>query len=142
MPDHHANLARRCPLAQIDGHPGPQVGHRDAVCLTYAHGARGGIDVEDRVVRVDPAHTAHAGERVGAGGNELGGAVLGEQVHHHEDVLGADRQIHRPADGGDRVGGAGVPVGQIAVCADLESAHHAHVEVTAAHHRERVGVVE
>jgi hypothetical protein len=35
-----------------------------------------------------------------------------------------------------------VPVGEVAAGGDLERAEHAHVEVPAAHHRERVGVVE
>ena len=75
-------------------------------------------------------------------GHELRRAVLGEQRHHHEDLLGADGEVHRPADGGDRVRRAGVPVGQVAAGGDLEGAEHADVEVAAAHHREGVGVVE
>jgi hypothetical protein len=63
-------------------------------------------------------------------------------VHHHEHLLGADRQVHRAADGGNRIRRAGVPVGQVALGRHLEGAQHADVEVAAAHHRERIGMVE
>ena len=71
-------------------------------------------------VGVDPVDAADAGQRVAARRHQLGGAVLGEQRHHHEDALRADRQVHRAADGRDRVGRAGVPVGQVTACGDLE----------------------
>ncbi len=62
-------------------------------------------------------------------------------LHHHPNVLRTDRKIHRPAHGGDRIA-AGVPVGEIAGHGHLECAEHRDVEVSAAHHRERIGVVE
>ncbi|MCY1378771.1 hypothetical protein D9M69_664340 [compost metagenome] len=63
-------------------------------------------------------------------------------LHHHEDALGADGQVHCAADGGDGVLRAGVPVGQVTVGGDLEGAQHADVQMAAAHHAEGVGVVE
>src|SRR5262249_9727919 len=59
-----------------------------------------------------------------------------------EHLLGADGEVHGPAYSRDRVRGAGVPVGEVAGAGDLEGAENAHVEVAAAHHGERVGVVE
>src|SRR5690606_20719058 len=44
--------------------------------------------------------------------------------------------------GGNGVGRAGVPVGQVALLRDLEGAQHADVQVAAAHHGEGIGVVE
>mgnify|MGYP000941351450 CR=1 FL=1 len=108
------------------------VDHRDAV----------GADVEHGHVGVHARHAAHAGQRIGAGVDQLALAFAGLQFHHDEDVLRADGQIHRAAHGGDGVGRAGVPVGQVAVLRHLEGAQHADVQVAAAHHRERVGVVE
>src|SRR6185437_5110509 len=96
------------------------------------------VDIKDRVVGVYAAHTPQAGQRVGTRGHQFGGAVLGEEVHHHEDVLRADRQIHCATHGGDGVGHTRVPVGQIAMAADLERAEHTHIEVPTAHRRERV----
>jgi hypothetical protein len=69
-------------------------------------------------------------------------ALLGEQVHHHPGLLGADGQVHRAADGGNGAFLAGAPVGEVAGGRHLERAEHADVEVAAAHHREAVGVVE
>jgi hypothetical protein len=73
---------------------------------------------------------------------DLALALLGEVLHHHVDVLRADREIHRAADGGNRVLRASVPVGEVATRRDLERAEHAVVEVAATHHPERVGVME
>src|SRR5690606_15003288 len=79
---------------------------------------------------------------VGALLDQLGGAVLGEEVHHHEGPAGADREVHGPADGRDGTRGAGRPVGEVAADGDLVGAEDAVVEVAAAHHGEAVGVVE
>ena len=69
--------------------------------------------------------------------------MLGEQVGHDVDVLGADREVHRAADGRDRAGRAGATSWRgRRDSRHLERAEHADVEVSAAHHRERVGVVE
>jgi len=56
-------------------------------------------------------------------------------LHHHEHPFRPDGEIHRAADSRDRVGRAGVPVGEIAVGRDLKAAEHADVEMSAAHHR-------
>src|SRR3984957_7525526 len=125
---------------QLDVDPVAEFGKRGAVGGQDVHAV--GQDVEDGVVGVDPADAGEAGQRVGALLHQLRLALLGEQRHHHVDVLGAGRQVHGAADGGDVVRLARVPVGQVAVGGDLVGAEHADVEVSAAHHREGVGVVE
>jgi hypothetical protein len=94
------------------------------------------------IVHVDALDAADAGERIGALRDDLAGALLGQQVHHHPGLLGTDGQVHRAAHGGDGAGLAGAPVGQVARGRHLEGAQHADVEVAAAHHGEAVGVVE
>lgn len=116
----------------VSGDIAEHVGHGDAV----------GADVEHRHVRVHARHAAHARQRIRARLDQLALAFARLQFHHHEDVFGADGQVHRAAHGGDGVGRAGVPVGQVAVLRHLEGAQHADVQVAAAHHRERVGVME
>src|SRR5262249_30419771 len=56
--------------------------------------------------------------------------------------LRADCEVHRAADGRNRVGAAGVPVRQIAAGGDLERAEDGEIEVAAADHAEGIGVVE
>ncbi len=46
------------------------------------------------------------------------------------------------ADRGDRIRRTGVPVGEVARSRDLEGAEHAEIEMAAADHAERVGVME
>ena len=55
-----------------------------------------------------------AGQRIRALGDDLALAVLGPVFHHHEDVLGADGQVHGAAHGRNRIRRAGVPVGEVA----------------------------
>jgi hypothetical protein len=67
--------------------------------------------------------------------NDLGLAVRGEQSHHRQHVLRLD-------ESSSRFRRARIPIGQFAAATDLQRAQHAYVEVSAAHHREGVGVVE
>lgn len=62
---------------------------------------------------VDPADAAETREGLRARGDELGLSGAGEQRHHHEDLPGADGQIHGASYGGDGPGFAGVPIGQV-----------------------------
>ena len=62
--------------------------------------------------------------------------------HHHVGFLRAYGQIHRAADSRNGVRRTGMPVSQIAVHCHLKCAEHANVEVTATHHRERIGMVK
>ena len=101
-----------------------------------------GRHVDHREVGVDAGDAADSGERIAAALDDLPLARLGRVLHHHVGLLGADGEVHRAADGRDRVGRAGVPVGEVARDRDLERAEDADVEVAAAHHREAVGVVE
>jgi hypothetical protein len=103
-----------------------QLGHPDAEGLAHAN-PRFVVDVERRVVGVHPAHAAQSGQWVCAFRHQFGDAVLGEQIHHHEDVLGADRQIHRAANGGDVTRRTGVPIGQVRMLTHLKRAEDAHV---------------
>ena len=57
------------------------------------------------------------------------------------DFLGADRQIHRAADAGRKGRIVGRPVRQIAFLRHLEGAEQRQVEMAAADHQKRVGVV-
>jgi hypothetical protein len=109
-----------------------QVADHDALRLDEKHGQVG----------VDAGNAGRPGEWIDALGHQLGTAVAGQQGHHHEGLPGADGEVHRAADGGDVAGLPGVPVGQVAGGRDLVGAEHADVQMAAAHHRERVGVME
>jgi hypothetical protein len=69
-------------------------------------------------------------------------AFLVEQHHHHQHLLRAGGEVHGANDGGNRVGRPGVLVDQVTVMGHLGGAEDADVQVAAAHHRERVRVVE
>ena len=75
-------------------------------------------------------------------GDDLTFAAFGLMIHHDQDALGADGQIHRASHRGNRIRCAGVPVGEVAGGGHLERAEHAKIEMPAAHHRERIGVME
>jgi hypothetical protein len=66
------------------------------------------IDEEDCQVGVDAADASQPGQRVGARAHKLGGAVPGQQAHHHEGLSGAGGQVYRAADGGDVEQGGGI----------------------------------
>ena len=94
-------------------------------------------DVDHREVGVDAVDAADAGQRIGAALDDLALALLGQVLHHHEDVCFAPiaRSIAPPTAGI----ASGAPVCQLArspVDRHLERAEHADVEVAAAHHRE------
>lgn len=127
-------------LLKVEARAVPQLGVCDAVSRPHLPAVCAEID--DGVVAVNPAHALPPGEGIGAGSNELGGTVAGEERHHYEDVLRSDREIHRAADGGDRIRLTRVPVGEVSSQGDLEGTEHADVEVAPAHHGEGVGVVE
>jgi len=63
-------------------------------------------------------------------------------LHHHEHPFRPDGEIHRAADSRDRVGRAGMPVGEVTGDGHLESAENANIEVPAAHHGEGIGVMK
>jgi len=121
-------------------HPGLQL--RDAGAEGLGDDGTITVDHDGRVVGVDPIHAADPGQRIAAARDKLGGPVFREQAHHDEHRFGADGEIHRPTDCGNRLRRAGVPVGQVAALGDLERAEHADVEMAAAHHRERIGVMK
>ena len=57
-------------------------------------------------------------------------------------MLGADREIHRAANGGNRIRSSRMPVGEVAGDRDLKRAEHTVVQMAAAHHRKRIGGME
>src|SRR5688572_1005944 len=58
-------------------------------------------DVDDREIGVDAVDARDAGERIAAALDDLAVAPPGQVVHHDEDPLGADGQVHGAADGGN-----------------------------------------
>src|SRR5438270_476969 len=82
--------------------------------------SRGHVEVRD--VRVDAVHAPHPGERISTVLDDLALALLGLQIHHHIHVLGADREIHRAANGGNRIRSSRMPVGEVAGDRDLKRA--------------------
>src|SRR5690606_5476143 len=101
-----------------------------------------GAKVEHGYVGIETADTRHARDGVAAFGHQFGFALLGQQIHHHVGFLGAEGQVHGAAHGGNGVGCAGAPVGQVAVRGNLERAQNADVQMAAAHHGEAVGVMK
>uniref|UniRef100_A0A0N4ZXT0 PE-PGRS family protein n=1 Tax=Parastrongyloides trichosuri TaxID=131310 RepID=A0A0N4ZXT0_PARTI len=96
------------------------------------------LDVEDGQVGDDAVDHARAGQRQGAFLQNLGRAVLGDVIHHHDDALDPGDQIHSAAHALHHLAGDG-PVGQIAVGGDLHRPQHGHVDMAAADHGEAVG---
>src|SRR5699024_9838673 len=94
------------------------------------------------MIGVQAGNAAHTGQWVGGFWYQLDVAVTGKQVHNHIDAFGVDGQVHGSTDSRDRSVSARVPVRQVAGCRHLEGSQHTNVEVTAAHDRERVGLVE
>ncbi|ABA51189.1 hypothetical protein BURPS1710b_A1553 [Burkholderia pseudomallei 1710b] len=107
-----------------------------------AHGEAVAYHVEHREIGVDAIDAAHARHRIRAFGDDLAFALLRQVLHHHEHVLRADREIHRAADRGNRIGRARVPVREIAMRGNLERAEHAIVQMAASHHREGIRMME
>src|ERR1700748_314637 len=58
-------------------------------------------DLDHGQVGVVAADAGQAGQRIGAGLDQLALAALGEVLHHHEGALGADGQVHRATDRGN-----------------------------------------
>jgi len=86
--------------------------------------------------------TIDAGQRKTALVNELALPVSGEQIHGDIDRLRTDRQVHRAADGRNRIHAARVPVRQIPGGRNLERTQQTDVEMTAAQHPERILLLE
>ena len=62
-----------------------------------------------------------AGQRQGAGRDELGAAVLGAVLHYDDDLLDPGNQIHRPAHALDHLA-RDHPVGDVTVLGDFHRA--------------------
>src|SRR5712691_789006 len=99
-------------------------------------------DVDHGEVGIDALDHADAGKRISAALDDLRLSALGEMLHHYPHVPRPDREVHRAAHRRNRVLRAGVPVGKVAADRNLERAQHGDIEMAAAHHRERIGVVE
>ena len=59
----------------------------------------------------------------------------------HADLLGPDREIHRPANAGRKGRIVGRPIRQVAFLGNLEGAEQGEIEMAAADHQKRIGVV-
>ena len=93
-----------------------------------------GANIDDGEVGIYPVHTGDAGKRQIAVLDNLGGAVPGAMIGEDEDLLGADGQIHRPADGRRAHAVAQIPIGEIAPGRYLERAEGANVDMAAPDH--------
>src|SRR5256885_15191881 len=101
-----------------------------------------GLHVDHREVSVDPVDTARARQGVGAALDDLALAALGEMLHHHQNLLRAHREIHRAANGRDRVCAAGGPVGEAPGHRYLDRPQKAQTSRSAANLAEGVGMVK
>jgi len=88
-------------------------------------------DVDDGKIGEDTFHAALTSQRQRAMLDDLRAPVLGGVLHHHEDLLHAVHQVHRPAHTLDHLAGDR-PVGQVAGGRHLHGAQHRDVEVSAA----------
>src|SRR5690606_15167370 len=100
-----------------------------------------GGDVEDGGLGDDAVDDAHAGQRERALVDDLGGAVLGGVLHHHDDAAGAGDEVHRAAHALDELAGD-LPVGDVAGGGDLHGAEDRGGHLPAADHAEAGGGVE
>ncbi len=89
----------------------------------------------------DQVHDLRAGERQRAARQDLRAAVSGGVFHGHDHATCAGDEVHRAAHPLHHLP-RDHPVGEVAVLIDLQCAEHGHVDVSAAHHRERVGRAE
>ncbi len=68
-------------------------------------------------------------------------ALVGDVRHGDQNIRHAKGEVHRAADSGNLFAG-GAPVGEVAVGGDFERAEHGVVDVAAANHAERRGMIE
>src|SRR4051794_30536930 len=92
-------------LSELEVQPACEILYRGAERFDDVEAV--GADPEGRMLGVNAADAGEAGERVSACRDELRGTVLSEQAHHDENVLGADREIHRAPHCGDGLCGTG-----------------------------------
>ena len=96
--------------------------------------------IDDAPLGDDMIHAPPPGIGQGTFLDELGGAVLGAQLHGHDDLLGPVDQIHGPAHAEGTVGGG--PVGQISVLGDLKRSQHRGSHAAGADDAEGLGHVK
>jgi hypothetical protein len=94
----------------------------EAIAITIDQKKPFGPDRKYAMVCVDPADAANTREGIVTTGYELTLALLGQQIHHHKDLLCADGKIHRPANGRNRIGFTGMPIGEVTLLGDLKGA--------------------
>src|SRR5579862_3544883 len=106
--------------------------------LAQCHALRG--DREQAEIGDDEVDDALRRHRDRAALDEARRAAARRLLHRDEDVFGAGRQIHRPADAAALLAGH-LPVGEIAVGGDLVGAEHGDVDAPRANEAERIGVM-
>lgn len=97
--------------------------------------------VDDREVGVDPAHRRGGGQRVFATPADPRSARFGRVFDQNPDLFRADREVHRTPDAGRKTRVIGRPIGKVTVLCNLKGAEQGQVEMTAADHQKRVGMV-
>ena len=107
-----------------------------------AHDEALGGDIDDGEVGVDPAHDGGGGQRVSTLPTEARRSRLGGVLDENADLLGSDGEIHRAADTGRKSRIVGCPIGEVAFLRHLARPKQCQIEMTAADHQKRVGMVD
>ena len=89
----------------------------------------------------DHVHHVAARQRQGAFGDELGIAVLGDMLHHHDDLLHPGDQVHRAAHALHHLA-RDHPIGDVPPFGDFHRTQHGQVDMAAADHGEAGRAVE
>ena len=97
-------------------------------------------DVEEAEVGHYLGDHSHGGHRQRAPLQQPRRALTRGVLERQEHLLGADRQVHRPADAA-ALAPRRLPVGEVAVLRHFVRAHDGHVDIARADERKGVGVV-
>src|SRR5687768_12366954 len=116
---------------------GPDLVHR-RICGDLAENEAARRDVNDRHLRDDHVDDLQARERQRTLHENLRATVPRRVLHGDDDFPGARDEIHRAAHALDHLA-RDHPVRPVAFLVDLEGAQHRQIDVSAAHHRERLG---
>ncbi|KAG5718208.1 hypothetical protein E4T56_gene15747, partial [Termitomyces sp. T112] len=89
----------------------------------------------------DHVHHIAPRQRQRAGRDELGAAILGAMLHHHDDLLDARDQIHSAAHALDHLA-RDHPVGDVAILGHFHRAKDGQVDMAATDHGKALRAVE
>src|SRR5882757_11573873 len=90
----------------------------------------------------DGVHTFQAGQRIVAGLHNFRRAFFGVVFHADNQFFGAGGDVHRAANAAAAFGAGNLPVGEIAFFGNLKAAEHGDVQMPAAGHQVRIGLVK